>query len=606
MKTFSGNRSPSLADLDDNFSEIAELAQLAGSSGPRSFGAKCDLVPLMNATIAAGSNVFNSTDASFTGDDVGKHFALTGAGPAIGTSVTPDAVTLYGPLVTTITGVISSTQITLADAAHRDIVSGIGVQYVLYGYATAEAGAKAFYGSDDTAALQAYVDAAHPTDGVVRIPNPGCMVLGTIYCQRSRDMGGNGLIWKRLEFRGVGPTGQSTLSGIANSADSNLFKPTPGPILAVNLDSSGAGMTSTGPTPTRQFYNFNVTGIAFNGMPGVLTQGMKLHRTRANVEHSTFNNLACGWDGMDPDTNGSPNYCDQWSVRRVKFNNCASLFRQYGTDACEWVSLLAESHYPTVTTAIDIFGGRAWEIKTPLINSLPASATLGSFNHSKEGRVTSGHFEHINGTAFKITGANSNCWVDIIGCDFYVPFSASTPLTKNTIEYESAGGTVERCGFSFDRLVGYDINFRSGRHQSHKNNSFYKADNITWRRSYIDMQVGAGWNAGVPNSLGTSFNQPYFVEIVWTGTQFDIRNVNGSSVLYALMSGAPPLSGSGNLVLDGPRLFPRAVMAIPVQKDGKYLPVLVGIYILQIAFYNSSGTKVLTPDANMNCYLLIS
>ena len=98
MKTFSGNLSPSLSDLDKNF---AELAKLAVFSGPQAFGAKCDLVPLMNASIAAGSNVFNSTDATFAPSDIGKVLAITGAGPSIGVSVAPDAATLYGPLVST-------------------------------------------------------------------------------------------------------------------------------------------------------------------------------------------------------------------------------------------------------------------------------------------------------------------------------------------------------------------------------------------------------------------------------------------------------------------------------------------------------------------------
>lgn len=583
----------------------AEQANRVLVPGPQDFGAACDLVPLMNATIASGSNVFNSSDAKFTAADIGKTIAITGAGVAIGTSVTPDAVTLYGPLVTTITGVNSPTQVTLAATASRSIVPGMGIQYVSQD-ATVEGGAKAFYGTDDTAALQAYVDYAHPADGIVRIPNPGCLILGTIYCQRSRDTSGAGLLWRRLEFRGVGPTAQSGLTGIANSADSNLFKPTAGPILAVNLDATGAGMTSTGATPTHQFYNFNVNGIAFAGMPGVATQAMKLHRVRVKLKDVTFNNLQLGWDGLSADVNGSPNYCDQWTTKNVRFNNCAGMFKQAEVDACEWTQLLAESHYPSITVAIELLGGRGWEIKVPLINNLPESATLGLFTYSKAGTVKAGHFEHIWGRAFDIVGSNSNGWVDIIGCDFYVPLSSTRPLTADTIKYTSAGGTVERCGFSFNRASGLDINFASGRHQTHRNNSYYEADNTTWRRSYVDLQVGPGWNSGNPNSMGTSFNQPWFLEIVWDGTIFDIRNVNGSSIRPAILSGPPTLSGAGNLNLDGARLWSRPVMAIPVQKEGKYLPKLVGIYILQIAFFDASGTKVTTPDADMNCYLLVS
>lgn len=567
-------------------------------SGPQDFGGACDLVPLMNASIASGSNVFNSTDAAFTTADIGKTIAITGAGASVGTSVAPDAATLYGPLVTTITGINSPTQVTLAAVASRTVGSGVGIQYIEQN-ATVEASAKAWYGTDDTAALQAYVDYAHPRDGIVRIPSPGCMVLGTVYCQRSRDTGGSGLLWRRLEFRGVGPTAQGPLSGLASQSDSNLFKPTAGAILAVNLDASGAGMTSTGAVPTHQFYNFNIDGIAFHGMPGLLTVGMKLHRTRVNLKDATFNNLASGWNGLDQDVNGSENYCDQWTVGRVKFNNCANLFKQYNPDATQYLNIFAESFYPTVVHAIEITGGRGWEIKAPLINKLPDSAKIGYFLQAKEGKVSAGHFEDIWGNAFTVEGSSS--WVDFDRCDFFNPGSGATAgLTEHTIEYIAAGGTVERCGFSFKRASGSDIYFGSGRHQVERNNSFFKADNITRRFPKVTIVASTG-------NIGTSFRQQYFVEVIcWDGTHFDVRNVDGASVLTAIMNGPPVMSGSGYLNLDGMAEWGRPNLAVAIQKEGKYRPVLVGVYILQIAWYDAAGTLVTTPDTNMDCYLLVS
>lgn len=600
MKTFSGDTSPSLADLDGNFAELAELAVF---SGPQNFGAKCDLALLMNPGISSGSNVLNCSDAAFTADDIGKAIAITGAGAAIGVSVA-DGATLYGPLVTTITGRNSATQVTLAATAGRTVGSGVGVQYIKDN-ATREGSAKAFYGTDDTAALQAYVDYVHPRDGIVKIPRPGCMVLGTVYCQTSRSTDSTGLLWRRLEFRGVGPAVRVTTTGLASTADSNLFKPTPGNILTVNLDAAGAGMTSTGAVFTHLFSSFNVNNLAFHGMPGVLTNGIKAHVTRADIEKTSFNNLRWGWDCIDADVNGAPNYCDQWRVDRVNFNNCAGFFRQAAPDATEWRSLVCESFYPTVTNAFEVFGGRGWEMRALLINNLPAAARIGQFTDCKEGSVRASHFEHIWGNAFRILGSNSKSWVDFYGCDFYHPLSAATAgVSEHTIHYTGAGGTVERCGFSHKRsATGYDIYFQTARYQHERNNHFYEADNITWRRQSAQVDIAAG---GLYGSTGTSARQQYFVEIVWTGTNFDIRNVNGSSVLSSVMTSPPVIDGGGFLNLDGPRTWGRPTMAIAIHKNGKYRPVITDVYILRIAWYDAAGSLVTTPDANMNCYLLVS
>jgi len=565
----------------------------------KNFGAKCDLVCLATVSVTAGSDILDSTDAAFTAADVGKIIGVTGAGTSIGTSVA-DGATLYGPHVTTIAAVLSPTQVRMAAAASRSVSTGAstGIQYVANN-ATAEAGAKAYYGTDDTAAIQAAVDALHPLDGIIRVPAPGSLVAGTIYCQRSRDTSTLGLLWRRLKFLGVGPATQAPLSGAANPNDSNLFKPTPGPILAVNVDATGAGMTSTGATPSHQFYNFNVEGIAFHGLPGLATQGIKLHRVRAALYDVTFNNLALGWDGNSSDLNGSPNYCDQWTVRRARFNNCAQMFKQYDPDACEFLNLFAESHYPTVVNAIELTGGRGWHISAPLINKLPRSAKIGVFQQTKEGQVSSGHFEDIWGNGFSIVGSNGNSWVDVERCDWYNPAGAAA-ITHNTIEYTSAGGRVTGCGFSHNRSSGNDIQFNSSRHQEERNNHHFEADNSTRRFPSVGITV-AGGNAA------TSFHQPYFVNIVYTGSVFDIRNVNGSTILSTVFTGNPSFNtGTGRLNLDGAAKWGRPNKAVAVQKAGKYRPVIVDVYTLTVEFYDAAGSKVMAADTNMDFWLEVA
>ncbi len=599
MRIFAGQTRPKLADLDANFAERAEVEV----TGPQAFGAKCDLTLLMYAAISAGSNVLNSTDAAFTDADIGKTIAITGAGPSVGTSVTPDSVTLYGPLVTTISGVNSPTQAVLSATASRTVGSGVGVQYVKDN-AVLEGSAKAFYGTDDTDALQDYFDAVHWTDGVARIPNPGCMVLGTIYVQRSNTTVMPTTVFRRLEVRGVGPCFRVTTTGLAQACDSNLFKPTAGNILTVNLDAAGESMTATGTSLTGLFSCFAITNIAFNGMPGVQTLGFKCHATRADIEKTAFNNLALGWDGVSNDAGGCENYCDQWRVDRIAFNNCAGMFKQKNADATEWRSIVAEAHYPTVTDCIEIYGGRGWELRAPLINNLPETARIAYLHQCKEGTVSAGHFEHIWGTAFRVEGSNGNTWVDLRTCDFYHPSSATTAgMTLNTIEYVGASGTVERCGFSQKRLTGKDIRFSSGGYQIERNNRFFEADNSTVRTTSTEIVIASGNN-------GTSFHQQYFIHLstFWNGSawQFTILNMNGGSAQTPIFAGPPSMTGAGNVNMDGSARWGRPTMAIPVQIDGCYRPVITGVYILTIAFYNDAGTKMTVADDKTRCYLLVS
>lgn len=101
-------------------------------SGPldvRWFGAKADLQLQTSLAIAFGANTF--TKAGFTSADIGKRLVFAGAGAA------------GGQLVTSITNV-SGTTITLAHSASTAVASG----------------GRAWYFTDDSAAIQAAIDVA--------------------------------------------------------------------------------------------------------------------------------------------------------------------------------------------------------------------------------------------------------------------------------------------------------------------------------------------------------------------------------------------------------------------------------------------------------------
>ena len=102
------------------------------------YGAKGNGTMLQDGAMSATSKILTSASANFTANDVGKAILVIGAGTAI--------VTMTGgglPLISTIASVQSTTQVTLADAS-VNAVSGAGV----------------LYGTDDTAAIQAAINAA--------------------------------------------------------------------------------------------------------------------------------------------------------------------------------------------------------------------------------------------------------------------------------------------------------------------------------------------------------------------------------------------------------------------------------------------------------------
>lgn len=100
---------------------------------PEEHGALRDCVSLVDAAIDESTTTLTSASASFSAGDVGKVIVVSGAG----------LTALKNTLVSTIASVTNSTTVELADAASVTV-----------------SGARATYGTDDTAAIQAALDAA--------------------------------------------------------------------------------------------------------------------------------------------------------------------------------------------------------------------------------------------------------------------------------------------------------------------------------------------------------------------------------------------------------------------------------------------------------------
>ncbi len=131
----------------DAESVLAELGALKDGGAipliPQSFGAAADGKTFADGVMTTGSNVLSSASYTFTSADIGKHIVVNGAGAAAG------AGTAGGFLVSTITGV-SSGDALLADNAAADVTGVAG--------AAAYAAGGFVFGTDDTVALQAWLD----------------------------------------------------------------------------------------------------------------------------------------------------------------------------------------------------------------------------------------------------------------------------------------------------------------------------------------------------------------------------------------------------------------------------------------------------------------
>jgi hypothetical protein len=95
----------------------------------KQFGAQGNALQYFTGAITTSTKAFSATGTSFTAADVGKGIAIAGAGPSGAT------------LTTTIAAYISATSVTLAASASTTVT-----------------GATFTYGTDDTAALQTFIN----------------------------------------------------------------------------------------------------------------------------------------------------------------------------------------------------------------------------------------------------------------------------------------------------------------------------------------------------------------------------------------------------------------------------------------------------------------
>lgn len=164
----------------------------------RVYGAVGDGQVVADGSITSGSNVFTSPSASFKASDVGKAFMVKGA-------LTSGVTTL----VTTITGYTSPTQVTLGASAT----------------ATLSGNAMAMWATDDTAAIQACINAAFAYGqvhgvGIISVPPAAGLFYGI-----------------------AGPL----VAGGANAANGQLVIP-PQPDTAIKVELIFMGVTDGGTT----------------------------------------------------------------------------------------------------------------------------------------------------------------------------------------------------------------------------------------------------------------------------------------------------------------------------------------------------------------------
>ena len=123
---------------------INELNEQIRAHTPSRYGAVGDVRYDRMASTTAGSAVVTSSNAAFVPGDVGKTVMIAGAGATSGND---------NDLVTTVASYQSATQVTLAAAASATV-----------------SGAAMHIGTDDTAALQAWLDGTAAAGVIARVP----------------------------------------------------------------------------------------------------------------------------------------------------------------------------------------------------------------------------------------------------------------------------------------------------------------------------------------------------------------------------------------------------------------------------------------------------
>lgn len=272
------------------------------------YGARADMKVLEDAAVHSGSAALSSASASFAPADAGKALAIAGAGAG------------GGALYTTIAAVRDRRHVTLKAAA----------------LATA-AGARAAYGTDDTAAFQAALDAqfrAH--GGKVEVPAGAFLLLGTLNVPRF--VGLHGALMLPAGLSGLpgdqGPEISPLAGGTTLGMVEGFGRADGPPFITVNTDSVVEGIAIDSPlrtnaenatAPTPAPWAISIVGLASRVSDIDLVnmyQGIKAWGSvRAWIDHitgqPTFKGISID-DGGDVDRVESVHFVPQ-------FNNNTSL-----------------------------------------------------------------------------------------------------------------------------------------------------------------------------------------------------------------------------------------------------------------------------------------
>jgi len=227
-------------------------------------------------------------------------------------------------------------------------------------------GAKGDNATDDTAAIQAAVDAVMKSGGgTVYFPPGNYIIGGTIFTQRDSYSAND--VLSPLELRGVTPVFADLFNTTRNV--SRLIKKNTGSMITTNYTESGA-------TPVGGVWrNFTVRNFAFAGLgtydtkyTGIFasvydTDAIVMRNTSINLEDCYFSTLKRAV--YQPDfVNGSDNYCDQSMYKRLSFRNMGDgwlyLMRP---DATTFLNLNGYDMAKTATYGVYVKKGESFAIR---------------------------------------------------------------------------------------------------------------------------------------------------------------------------------------------------------------------------------------------------